>query len=281
MTRQRLSRIITPQEETIIVNLYKSGLSGNQILKAIDYKVKTTKTIYDILRKWDIPRKQGPSSYNPIRHDYFSCIESKEQAYLLGFLVSDGWICSARHQIGLGVAKPDEWVVYLLKKECHPAINVILRPGGEKINPSGNLGQAQDFYQLIMSSEKMVDDLSTLGVYDKKSGREILPIISDSYQSHLFRGLLDGDGSIYQHSGGKNTCIRFIGGPHITAQISLYLHMKLGVKYQFPNPKVETILWYVEWFTEKDCMKIANYLYKDSQNLRIERKYENAKNLIS
>jgi hypothetical protein len=281
MTRKRIQRIITQEDESRIVNLYKSGLSGREILEEINWKVKTTKTIYDILRKWEVPIKRGPSSYNPIRHNYFSCIDSREKAYLLGFLVSDGWVHIPRNQIGLGVAKKDKWVPSLLKRECNAAPKIIIRPGGKKINPQGKLVQAQDLHQLIMSSKKMVEDLMDLGVYENKTGREILPIVESYWQSHVFRGLLDGDGSIYKHSNGQDTCIRFIGGPHLTAQISLYLKMKLKVSYQFPNKKRETTLWYVEWSNKEDCKKIAKFLYHNSDNLRIKRKYEKAQSLIS
>lgn len=281
MTRRKIhKRIITSEDEEKIVRLYKSGSSAKKILEALDYKVKTTKTVYDVLRKWEVPRKGGPSSYNPITHNYFSCIDSREKGYLLGFLVSDGWIHQPRNQVGLSLAQQDKWVVELFKKETKTAANIVVRPGGEKINPQGKKVKAQATHQVIVSSAKMIEDLKLLGICERKTGREILPLVNGFPQSHVLRGILDGDGTIYKHSNGKNTCVRFTGGPHLVAQISMYLHLSRGVEYQFPNQKGNENLWYVEWSREQDCQQITRYLYYESENLRLDRKYEKAKNLI-
>jgi hypothetical protein len=275
------SRIITPADEELVVTLYKSGCSANKILEQLNHKVKTTKTIYDILRRWEIPRKSGVTDYSPTKHEYFSSIDTKEKAYLLGFLVADGWVHPPL-QVGIRLARCDQWVVDLLKTETCTNSSICLIPSREKQFSQGHYSVAQEQAQLIVSSSRMVRDLGNLGVIQAKTGREVLPIVSPIFQSHVLRGNLDGDGSIYIHSTGTKVCVRFLGSRYLTAQVSLLLHLVLGVSYEFPTAKQSSpLLSYVEWSREDDCRLIIQYLYQDSDGLRLVRKYEKAKSLLS
>lgn len=275
-----MDKIITAEDERFVVEKYREGKTGSQIIELLGNKVKTTKTVYDILRKWEVPRKQGPSSYNPINHGYFSKIDTREKAYLLGLLLADGWVHPPRHQIGLSLIEEDIWALELLKKETNSAANLVHIPAKEGQVILGRVVDKQPFCQLIMSSERMVQDLSRLGVYERKSCREVLPIVGPALQHHVLRGNLDGDGSVFLHSDGKSTCLCFLGGGHLTAQISLYLHLFLQTTYSFPTPQGAQNLFQVRWFQDRDCRKIAQFLYQDSEGLRIRRKYEKVRNLL-
>jgi hypothetical protein len=281
INRSRPSRIITNDDEEKIVSLYKEGKSGAQILEALGFKVKTTKTIYDVLRKWGINRKSGIQDYNPIQADYFSRIDTKTKAYLLGFMIADGWIHLPR-QIGFTLAEEDRWVIELLKSETRTASNIVVRPPRKFINPQGRECISSTHYQLIMSSRKLLTDLVSHGVYSQKSLREVMPVVCQSLQSHVIRGIFDGDGTIYEHSGGNHLGVRFVGGPYIVAQVGLYLHLRIGASYQYPKKKsADSDLCYVEWTRYGDISPILSYLYKDSADLRLERKYEKAKSYLS
>jgi hypothetical protein len=98
---------------------------------------------------------------------------------------------------------------------------------------------------------------------------------------HLIRGIIDGDGSIYWHSNGTTRCIRILGTSYLVAGTIVYLCSKLGITYHVPHQKPDSFLNFVDWSTESDVIKIAKFIYADTNNLTyIRRKHEVVKDML-
>ena len=269
------NKILTDEDEKLIVKLYTEGnLSAPRILCELNDKVKTTKTIYDILKKFDVITKDT-SFYNSVNHFYFSNIDNPKKAYVLGLMISDGWVHINRNQVGIQLQECDEYIIDFVKKEFETENKIVTCDKKPFAGENGKIYYPQKMKRIMVNSKKMIDDLSKYGVVERKSLKTVFPIMCD-FKSHILRGILDGDGSICINSGRETKSIRFIGSCFLTAQISQFLYTELGVKFAFPS--LSGNISCVGWYKKEDFEKIIDFLYKDKEeSCFLERKYEIAK----
>ena len=262
---------ITNDDEFKIIELYKLGKTGSEILKELNNKFKTVKTIYDCLKKFDVYRKEK-WEYSNHDHFYFSNIDTPNKAYVLGLMTSDGWVCPERNIVGIQLQELDYYIIDKIKiewKTDNKIIDCYKKPfqsldGTKTYTP-------QVMKRISINSPKMIEDLKELGIIARKSKIVTLPIISEEIDSHLFRGIIDGDGSIYIHSNKKDICIRIVGSHYLVAQCCLYLHKRLGINYHHPSSKGN--ISFVDYSSKSEVIVLANFLYKDiDKSFCIERK---------
>ena len=138
--------------------------------------------------------------------DFFAKIDSEEKAYVLGFMYADGYI-SGKY-FGFKQSAKD--------KEILEKIRIALKSKhkiGEYINKNG-YGQGKAYCSLIISNEKMVSDLQSLGVVFNKSKILQFPNqeqVPSHLLRHFIRGYFDGDGSIYKVTQGNTYVVSFTG----------------------------------------------------------------------
>lgn len=274
---------MTVEDEKFIIEQYtKYDKSASQIIKAMNGKFKTNKTVYDILHKHNITGK-SLTDYVNIDHFYFSDINTPAKAYILGFMVADGWVHPPQNQAGIGLTENDKYILEGIKKEWKTDNKLVRKQRKPIIDKKTNkIYYPKPMYQLLQNSPQLVIDLAKYGVVARKTPRTILPIVSKEFQSQVFLGILDGDGCFYLHSNGKDTCVRFTGSHYLTAQISLYLHLMLKVRYKIPmvSQPEPNVLTSVEWTIEDEVKTIATYLYSTKPPFFLERKYEKVKHFF-
>jgi hypothetical protein len=277
---------ITVQDKQLIVDQYVNhNKTASDILKILDGKFKTTKTVYDVLKDAGIEGKLKQDYIN-INHFFFSKIDTPAKAYILGLLITDGWIMSDRGAFGIQLTEEDKNIIEMVKFELKSDITLIKCCKKPFKSDNGKTYKAKDMIRFFAHSQQIVNDLSKYGVIDRKSDKTILPLVPLNLMSHLLRGILDGDGTISYHAQSDNICIRFLGTRVLVAQISMFLAITLGVKFNYPNIRKKRKenymdLCYVDWESPEEVKKILNYLYKDSDDShRIKRKYERAQDYI-
>ena len=144
------------------------------------------------------PLYKNGTSNREIRHNFFSSIETELQAYLLGFIASDGSINLKRHTLCIHVNKKDEEIFELFKiispnaytQECKPTES-ISKVQGRTVKNKGSI-------RLSISSKILIEDLYKLGIEENKTYKEmkIPKQIPKSLIRHFIRGYFDGDGCI-------------------------------------------------------------------------------------
>lgn len=270
---------ITSDDERKIIELYEAGKSGPEILIELNNKFKTVKTIYDCLKKFGISRKEK-WEYSHHDHFYFNKIDTPNKAYVLGLMVSDGWVSPEKNIVGVQLQKSDGYIIEQIKLEWKTNNKIIdcykksfLSLDGTKIYTP------QMMKRIAVNSPKMIEDLKCLGISARKSKTVILPVVDEEVDSHLFRGIVDGDGSIYIHNNRKDICIRIVGSHYLVAQCCLYLHKRLGINYHYPSSREN--ISYVDYSSKSEVIILANFLYKDiNKSFCIERKRNIIENYI-
>lgn len=118
---------------------------------------------------------------------FFDNIDTEEKAYILGFLLADGWITSDGKYVGFCVTESD---VDILEK-----IKAALKSKSKIATPTNSGFKSRPRKTLEIGSIYLVKALVNLGVTTTKSYDARLPTISKHLLLHLLRGLFDGDGS--------------------------------------------------------------------------------------
>lgn len=278
------NKIMTRELEDEIVSLYLSGYSASKILTKIG-KFKTRKTIYDILKKYNIDARTKTMRDPNLDHHYFDHIDSASKAYVLGLLIADGWVTKPSKlrsipQIAFSLAGEDKYMVEWMADQWGTQ-NKINEIQGEKQKefPSGNKYDCQTMYRTVVSSGQMYSSLKLLGIDSNKSYISILPPIDNELMSHCLRGIMDGDGVIGSYDTGR--VVKFIGTQCLVGQIAFYLHERLGLTYVRPSGRKNRVLASIS-YPEKDLSVLANYLYKDKESANyLRRKYRKIEDIVN
>lgn len=126
--------------------------------------------------------------------NYFEKIDSHEKAYFLGYLMSDGYICSTTYnkQIGIGVNTKDEYILSYYR---------------DIIGKNLKIRRYKNSSKLVFTSTKMYNDLVNLNFTECKSTKDYnFPNISEEFESSFICGYFDGDGCITIKSTGYSVC---------------------------------------------------------------------------
>lgn len=279
MGKRSWNQKITNNDEQKILSYYKDGKTASEILDLLDNKFKTRKTIYDCLKKFNI-RTRESWEYVVLDHFYFSNIDTPNKAYILGLMLSDGWIQENYNQVGIQLQEDDLCIIEKIKEEWKSNNKLIYCPKKPFKSADGTkIYYPKPLWRILVSSSKMIENLKALGIVQRKSKIVTLPLLKQ-FDSHMFRGIIDGDGSIYLHSNGKDICIRLLGSHYLIAQSCLYLHQKLGIDYH--RPSLRGSISFVDYSSKEEVSILGKFLYSDiDKSFFIKRKYDVIKDIIN
>ena len=139
-------------------------------------------SFYTAFKRLDLPVIPKPhdkgTDYN---HQFFNEIDSELKAYLLGWLMSDGYVTS-RDRVGIKLNKQDIEIIELFKNSIAP--NITITNDGD--------GRCVQF-----SSKELHNAAIKCGILPNKTYCQLhIPDIKNDLKRHFIRGYFDGDGSI-------------------------------------------------------------------------------------
>ncbi len=137
-------------------------------------------------------------SSRKIRHGFFSDICTHTQAYILGFIASDGCLNELRHAIIIQLSPKDEQILNLFR---------IISPEAKVTYKNSNLSSQKvrgryiknnGCVRLVIHSKLLYDDIVKLGITDRKTYKRLhIPKqIPSEFVNSFILGYLDGDGYI-------------------------------------------------------------------------------------
>lgn len=213
----------------------------------------------------------GNNRKHHIDKDFFKNIDSKGKAYILGLIISDGYV---DNHYKLTFTSKDIELVEVFKRELKSEHKLAKYNVFDK-----RTNKIYTRYSLQIASKEIVNDLNKLGVYSKKSFDCNMPNIPDELFWHFLRGVFDGDGSISKEKIKKEGALRFsIIGSENLIMILKNKFNKFGLsntkinitKYHSDNDRLVKLLYY----SFKDLLILKEKIYEDSENLRLTRKYD-------
>lgn len=227
--------------------------------------------IQDILDKNNIEKITQAKRNNPnLIEDYFDYIDSKEKAYWLGWLLTDGGI-STDGDIEIALSKKDQYILELFQHDLHIA---------NHIKPFGD-----DYCRFYLGSKRMSKDLEKYGIIPNKTLSLKFPNnIPEEYETHLLRGLFDGDGGFtignttrfYKHRNKSYTKqyreLSFTGTYDMCKGFHNCLQKYIG--FLTKNIKPNNNMYRVRWSSKEEILNILTLLYQDCNDHYLKRKHD-------
>lgn len=267
-----MKRFFSEEEIKDICEKYSTG-TWSQRLLAEEYHCNHH-TIKRVLIENNIPIITHMRKSNLyLKDNYFETIDTEIKAYLLGILFTDGNVFKYKnkeiYQVGLEVSIKDKELLDILKEEVNSSAKITYR----KRDNTEMVG-------IKIYSKKMFEDLNRYGIIPQKTKKNTyFPIdkIPNHLLKHFYRGLIDGDGAIYQ-SNNKYWHVTFCSYQRkICEKFQEALDALLGNANPAKILKDKNKEIYRIHYNAQDLVKqLVTVLYKDS-NIYLTRKYNLAR----
>lgn len=261
--------MISTKEKENMLDMYNSGMSTIKIAEEFGYNPSS---VYSALKSIGCKFRSNKvnSRKNYLNESYFDNIDSKEKAYWLGFIASDGYIQSNNKwrtkYIGITLNSIDIGHLYKFKD----AIDYTGDVKTYKYNGYKETYAAK----IIFCSDRMYDALVKNNVVENKSNIIKPPEIPSEFIGAYILGYFDGDGSLSITE--KYQCIKFIGTDPILDYILKYLNDN-GINCINKSRNVRHTGDLVKYVSFGGCnivIKIMDLLYSNvDQDLPLERKH--------
>lgn len=224
------------------------------------YKQETFKKKLEVLG-YPTERKYK-CNYN---RDKFKTIETEEDAYILGFILADGYINERINMLRIKLQEKD---IDILEKICD---YFEMDYSFIKYEIHKDTGNKQ--YYISIYNKEIISRLKSYGLYQHKSCNETPYYeIKKELVRHYIRGIWDGDGHILKDLTGTGVC----GSEEILIYIYEVLKSELDL---YPSRKNKMIYFdkssniYRLHFSTRNVYMITNYLYENA-TIYLNRKYE-------
>ncbi len=250
-------RINLPSEQ--VTEAYKNLKSTRKVGKLFNCSAST---IVKLLDDNKVERAHS-NRIHSLNVDYFENIDSKEKAYILGFIAADGCNSKQRNSLTIGINNRDAEVLNFIKREL------------EADNPLKSM-VTPDMVKLDIHSTKICKDLEKIGIVQNKSKIIEFPIIEDDYLSHFIRGYFDGDGCVTIRKRQNKDRIAFIissGSLLFIEKMELLLREKCSLSHKKIYSYKTSTCYNLEYGAVGEVKKLFNYLYNDSC-FHLSRKYD-------
>lgn len=214
-------------------------------------------------------RSLGIKKTREFNDKYFEIISTKERAYFLGLIYADGYITDYS-ELGISLHFDDKYILEVLNEQLGNVHNIKERIRKNSYNGYDYTSHTAD---LRIYSKPLCDDLIKHGIMPRKTKSNIFPLIEDNLFSHFLRGYFDGDGCIYKHNKQGYNMVHFTCGSKSFLE---YLFRKIENKLNITGKiyKEKDKKYRLMYYKQADAKILLEYIYKDSDGLRLERKYK-------
>lgn len=234
-----------------------------------------TDAIKAVLLKYNIKMKpKGTSKNRLLKEDFFENIDMPEKAYFLGLLFADGFIVHDKAR------KRNPMIGIMLKlsdKDILEQFRNILQANGKITYDKRGKKECARF---SFRNKKMASDLAKYGIIQNKTYlTKHLPKVPNEFLRDFIRGLVDGDGSIYQETKSKKYRIDFCS--HYQSICEDFRQL-CNTFLDKPNTNVIKnygSAYHIRFNDQSSVKQLATVLYKGN-TIALARKYEMAKRIF-
>lgn len=191
---------------------------------------------------------------------------SKEMAYVLGIIFTDGCLDMRKHEAKTTVRRTPHLSISQKDPEFLKKVLALMDCNAKlyhrKRTKYGNkVAGALYFFDFICTP--FYPDLVKLGLKTTKSLDIEFPTIPQQYTRHFIRGCWDGDGSVYFQKGRRHLIASFYSGSRLFIEGMLSQLEKAGLPKRTVYILKRKHPSYYFKFHGHDCIKLYHYLYDD------------------
>lgn len=248
---------LSKEQELQLVEEYKQGASVQSLMQKYGFASK--KSINDKIKKY-YPEtysqtieeaRQNRKSYNYSLEK----ITSNFDAYFLGLLLTDGYIARDRE---VGIDLVDEDCISFLSKTIKKEYKTY-EPSSGNIKIQGK----QKRHRLILSDSTLVNDIARFGVIPNKTAilpkPQLLPE-EEKYIPYIIRGIIDGDGCIFETSYGSPAFYIITKSKEFADWLEEILTNRLFMK-DIRKYQTENNLYKIETANQENILKLIVLCY--------------------
>ena len=208
--------------------------------------------------------KQFLKEISNINETYFSEINTKEKAYILGYLLADGYINNSTLEFGCAIA--DKEILEFIAKE----LNANIRFDYTFDKKSRRFPRAR----ITIGNKHIIKDVLRYTVGSKEN--KTFPRINKDLQHYMLLGFFDGDGRLtWGKRKDRNRLwqkVNFTGSYKLLYAIQKLLQ-KLNITSSL-HPKGKENCYVLELASKEDVKKILSYVYGDEDLIVLHRKFD-------
>lgn len=261
---------ISKEIEKKICEKYIKGKTNKELSE--EFNIHRT-TILRILKRNNIElRSSSITSRKNFIINFNGDILTTNDAYILGLIWSDGNL--SRNCIEIVLQESDRQILDDISKYVYNKDTLTYRKPRNLI--SNNIEyKCKPQVRFRITSKDISNKLRKIGLKENKSLTCNLPILDEYFIPHFIRGLLDGDGNIYDKNK-KNYRVSIVTNHIFCNTISKIVNEKLDI-----NSKVYNKTKNVSMFTisgRLQILKFLDWIYNES-DLKLNRKYRKYINL--
>ena len=260
-----------------ILKMYNNGWTMMTIAKYFGFKSYGPVRTVLLNEGVNLKLRIGSNSrVNALNESFFDVIDTPDKAYVLGWIISDGYVNKYKLTFCIKDLEILEKIKLIMKSE-HKISNTNYY--------DKRTNKTYSRYSLQITSKKLIDSLNKLGIYQAKSFTVDLPNIPKNLYQHLIRGIFDGDGYIGMSAGKTGNII-----PRFSMIVSEKLYDKLEPIFNelditFMSPEIIAVedknrILKIRVYRKSELSKFFNYIYGNGDVTKLERKYTKFKNLF-
>lgn len=250
-----MNRVCNISKE-LLENFLKEGKTTREI--GLILGVANT-TISRYIRNYNLNNLYSKPKYLPY---HLTKIDSKELAYMLGFIIADSSINNEIVEISIAIND----------SELMDLFSSLL---GIKSFEDLTLIKEKRRFPRVRLVRKIVGINKFIGG-NKKKDRNV-PIIQKDLEVYLIRGIFDADGCItWGYRKDRNRIwhkVSFTSSLGILTSVQKVLY-KIGIS-TIVRPKANEDCYVLEFANKEDILKFYNYLYADESFMPLKRKFDN------
>lgn len=258
---------LTQEEIDDICSLYKQGLPACRILERYNDKFVSENSIIKVVRDNGIEVRPRGTFPNIKNEDFFETINTEEKAYLLGWLIADGYVIYPKGKTnpfwGISVQTSDKYILEKFKEIVGVEKTIV---DAKRFRPNKKTKYTYES-ELVIVSKKMVEDLAKYDIVPRKCKTVTFPSnIDNDLIPHIIRGIFDGDGCISGRS------VSFVGNKFVMSTIQEILENKICLnKVKIGHKGNETFS--LAFSSKQNVKDFYHYIY-DNATIYLTRKKE-------
>lgn len=257
---------LTQEDIEDICSLYKQGLPACRILEKYNDKVVSENSIIKVVRDNGFEVRPRGTFPNIKNEDFFEIIDTEEKAYILGWLISDGYVIYPKGKKnpfwGITVKSSDKYILERFKEIIGIEKNIV---DSKRFRPNRKTKYTYES-ELVIISRKMVEDLAKYDIVPRKCKTVTFPSnIRDDLIPHIIRGIFDGDGCI------SKNLIGFYGNEKVLNKINSILQEKINLNKK--EVKWRQTCFGFSFSAKQNVKDFYHYIY-DNATIYLTRKKE-------
>lgn len=254
-------------DKDTIIHQYQSGISisaiarENNCTRGTIARFLTKNNIATRDRDEQVQIEKGNGLRKTVNRNFFNSW-SNEMAYVLGWITTDGCILSNLKSFHITSIDIDH--LYKLSSLMETDVKITLYKGK---------GNARLAGKVFIGSKYMVKKLLNIGIIPRKTGKIQMPLVPDEYLSHFFRGVFEGDGTIFVRKG--QAVLKVYNGSNgflceLNRRISECLNIRSGSIYKVKGCNSRTLYF----GSHERIVSLFDFMYSGvTENMILERKY--------